>query len=86
VPQFKDLKKPKQHFILHLGLDTLRCGPPRGYWCFSFEGFHQRVKRIASGSNFQDVQKRIMTTWAIQFGKSLVRRSKWTFCAPCEES
>ena len=78
------MQKPKQHFIEHLFVDIMRCGPPRGYWCFSFEGFHQKVKKIASGGNFKDVQKRIMTTWAIQFGKSLVRRSKWAFtCQPC---
>lgn len=41
------------------------------YWCYSFEGFHQRVKRIARNSNYRNVSKRILVYWAIQFGLTM---------------
>lgn len=59
--------KPKHHFTYHLGINVLRLGPLRGYWCFSFEGFHQRVKHIARLSNFKNVSKRIMRFFCMQF-------------------
>ena len=61
------LWKPKQHFASHLAVSTLRCGPTREYHCFSYEGMHQRVKRISDASNWRNVSKRIMRFWRNQF-------------------
>ena len=38
------------------------------YHCYSFEGFHQKVKRISKASNYKNVSKRIMKFHCIQFG------------------
>lgn len=59
VPEYKHLKKPKHHFLHHLPFEIKRLGPPRGYWCFGFEGFNQKVKIAAKRGNFKDVSKRI---------------------------
>ena len=59
VPQFKNLFKPKHHFAAHVSVNIERMGPLREYWCYSYEGFHQRVKHIARNSNWQIVSKRI---------------------------
>ena len=61
------LFKPKMHFASHAAVNILRSGPMREYWCYSYEGMHQRVKRIASGSNWRNVSKRIMRFWCNQF-------------------
>jgi hypothetical protein len=67
VPEFKGFLKPKHHFAAHASVNTLRMGPMRGFWCYSYEGLHQRVKRIARNSNFRNVAKRIAKCWSIQF-------------------
>ena len=74
VPEFKGYFKPKQHFASHASIDTLRMGPLRGYWTYSFEGFHQRVKQIAKDSNYKNVSKRILRYWSVQFGLEFWRR------------
>ena len=51
----------------HAAVNWLRMGPLRGMWCFSLEGFHQRVKRISKGSNFRNISKRIVYYWCMQF-------------------
>ena len=61
------LFKPKQHFAAHASVNILKFGPMREYWCFSYEGMHQRVKRISKNSNWRNVAKRIMRFWCNQF-------------------
>ena len=61
------LVKPKSHFSSHAAVNILKSGPMREYWCYSYEGMHQRVKRIANGSNWRNVSKRIMRFWCNQF-------------------
>ena len=39
VAEYSGLRRPKHHFMTHLALDVWRFGPPRGYWCFGFEGY-----------------------------------------------
>jgi hypothetical protein len=68
VRAFKGFLKPKHHFSAHASVNTLRMGPMRGYWCYSFEGFHQRVKRIARSSNFFNIAKRVVKFTCMQFG------------------
>ena len=66
------------HFIQHVWVDIVRNGPPRGFWCYSFEVFHQRLNlKMARNSNFKDVSRRIMRLWSLQFGKMLARRRSW---------
>ena len=40
----------------------------REYWCFSYEGMHKRTKRIAKGSNWRNISKRIMRFFCLQHG------------------
>ena len=67
VPEFKGYFKPKNHFASHASTHTLRGGPMREYWTYSYEAFHQRVKHISRGSNWRNVAKRIMRYWCFQF-------------------
>ena len=67
VDEFKGCYKPKHHFASHTFIHILRLGPLRGYWCYSFEGLHQRVKRILRSSNFKSCASRIMKFWCHQF-------------------
>ena len=41
------------------------------YWTYSYEGFHQRVKRIAKASNYKNVSKRIVRYWVAQFALAM---------------
>ena len=69
VPEFKGFFKPKHHYVAHAPLDILKLGPMRGFWCWSFEGFHQVMRRIAADSNFKgNVCKRLLEVWRFQFG------------------
>ena len=53
----------------------------REYHCWSYEGFHQRVKKIADASNFRNVSKRIVEYFCLQFGCVLglrpEERARW---------
>ena len=68
VPEFKGFFKPKNHYLAHASLDILKLGPIRGFWCWSFEGFHRVMKHIAADSNFKNVSKRLSRIWRFQFG------------------
>jgi len=37
--------RPKLHFLAHIPLEVLLCGPARNYWCFAFERKNMDVKR-----------------------------------------
>ena len=52
VPEYAGLKRPKHHFMAHIGPDLWQFGPPRGYWCFGFEGFNKVIKDGAKRSNW----------------------------------
>ena len=67
VREFKGLYKPKHHFLSHACIHIMRLGPMRGYWCYSFEGFHQRIKRICRNSNYKYVSGRLVDFWIMQF-------------------
>ena len=71
VKEYGHFYKPKHHFATHAPVNTLRIGPMRGYWCYSFEGFHQRVKRIAKDSNYKNICKRIVEFFCMQVGMQL---------------
>jgi hypothetical protein len=68
VPEFKGFFKPKHHYVAHASLDILKLGPMRGFWCWSFEGFHRVMKAIAHDSNFKNIGKRLTRIWRFQFG------------------
>ena len=70
----KGLFKPKQHFTSHASVTIVRAGPMREYWCYSYEGMHQRVKRISKNSNWRNVSKRIMRFWCWQFACVMAAR------------
>ena len=59
--------RPKHHFGSHAAIDILNLGPMPGFWAWSFEGFHQRVKRIMKSSNYKDVGRRIISFFGMQF-------------------
>ena len=58
--------KPKHHFAQHIASDMARCGPARGYWCFSYEGFNKKIKKSTRHSNFKNVCKRIAEQWVLR--------------------
>ena len=60
VPEYSGLKKPKNHFLAHVCRDAWRYGPPRGYWCFGFEGFNRIIKQGAKRSNWKNTALSIM--------------------------
>ena len=71
MPQYRSTPtntyfKPKHHFCTHFPVDILNLGPPRGYWCFSFEGMHRVVKKIAISSNFKHVSFKVMHVWSVR--------------------
>ena len=74
VPEFKDLYKPKHHFVSHACMHVVRLGPMRGYWCYSFEGFHQRVKRILRNCNYRNASNRCLKFWCMQFSRIMAER------------
>ena len=43
--------RPKFHLARHVPGDIELMGPPRYYWCFSFEAFYRRVKKWITHSN-----------------------------------
>ena len=55
TPLLAHLWKPKNHYLSHIPLDILHWGPPRNYWCMSFEHENQLTKAGASHSNFANV-------------------------------
>ena len=72
VPEYNGLKRPKHHFLSHLAWDIWRYGPPRGYWCFGFEGFNRVIKTGAQRSNWKDTTMSIMRYWSCRSARSLV--------------
>ena len=48
---------PKLHFLAHIPLEGLLCGPARNYWCFAFERKNMDVKRAVEASNYKDASK-----------------------------
>ena len=72
VPEYAGLKKPKHHFAQHLGPDIFQYGPPRGYWCFGFEGFNQVIKRAACRSNFKNEVVSVMQYWSVKSARAMM--------------
>ena len=70
VPEYNGLKRPKHHFLTHLAMDIWRYGPPRGYWCFGFEGFNKVIKRGARSSNWKDPTMSVMRYWSCRSARS----------------
>lgn len=58
--------RPKHHFARHVPKDILRAGPPRFFWCFSFEAYLRRVKRWAEHSNRKGELMHIATMLSLQ--------------------
>ncbi|KAK1159914.1 hypothetical protein AOXY_G21364 [Acipenser oxyrinchus oxyrinchus] len=51
---------PKQHYMVHIPSAILKYGPLSNVWCMRFEGKHQFIKQLMSGShNFKNVEKSI---------------------------
>ena len=74
VPEYEGLIKPKHHFLTHLALDIYRYGPPRGYWCMSFEAFNAIVKRAANRSNFKNECMSVLCFWSMKSAIALKRQ------------
>jgi len=73
VPEYNGLKRPKHHFCTHLADDIYRYGPPRGFWCFGFEGFNRIIKRGARMSNWKNTTVSIMQYWSARSARALMR-------------
>lgn len=65
VPEFAGLARPKHHFLTHIAMDAWNYGPPRGYWCFGFEGFNRVIKAGAQLSNWKDETMSILRYWSV---------------------
>ena len=67
--------RPKLHFLAHIPLEVLLCGPARHYWCFAFERKNMDVKRAVEASNYKDASGSATETlsvrqaFAIKFAK-----------------
>ena len=57
--------KPKHHFATHVPIDVLRFGPPRGFWCMSFEGFNKIVKQATEISNYRQEDLFVLEHWML---------------------
>ena len=78
VSEYAGLKRPKHHFMCHLGPDMWNFGPCRGYRCFGFEGFNKVLKRGAKGTNFINEVEGVMEYWSILSAREMVnRRREW---------
>ena len=73
VSEYNGLKRPKHHFCTHLADDIYRYGPPRGFWCFGFEGFNRIIKRGARMSNWKNTTVSIMQYWSARSARALMR-------------
>ena len=71
VDEYEGLKRPKHHFAQHVAMDVWRYGPPRGYWCFGFEGFNKVIKKGASLSNWKSETVSIMKYWSLRSAHAL---------------
>jgi hypothetical protein len=73
VAVYNGLKRPKHHFLSHLASDIWRFGPPRGYWCFGFEGFNRVIKRGGQLSNWKNTTKSVMQYWSARSARWLMK-------------
>jgi hypothetical protein len=55
-PDLQHLWKPKNHYLSHFPLEILLWGPPRNYWCMTFEHENQLVKGAFEHCNFASVE------------------------------
>ena len=68
--------RPKLHFLAHIPLEVLLCGPARHYWCFAFERKNMDVKRAVEASDYKDASGsaretlRFRQAFAIKFAKN----------------
>ena len=70
VPEYKGYQRPKHHFLSHIALDIWRFGPPRGYWCFGFEGFNKVIKRGTKRANFNNESESCMKWYSMCHSRS----------------
>ena len=73
VWRYRDLLKPKHHFLFHIPIDTLQNGPPRFNWCFHYEAKNQEIKRASLLSNFKDVCGTVIRYLAMQSAQQRLR-------------
>lgn len=74
VAEYQGFQKPKHHFAQHVPVDIINHGPARGYWCFSFEGMHQKIKAFSVGSTFVNICKRVAGLWSRDFAHAVYAR------------
>ena len=73
VPVYNGLKRPKHHFMCHLAQNIFDWGPPRGYWCFGFEGYNKVIKKGGRRSNWMHESHDVMKWWAVRKARALRR-------------
>jgi|TARA_B110000046_G_C12996776_1_gene400357 hypothetical protein len=81
VKEYDGLWKPKHHFITHTPIDLLRFGPPRGFWCMSFEGFNKLIKQAAELSNYRAEDVFVLEHWVFKSARMLRRKRDRAWCA-----
>ena len=72
VPEYHGKARPKHHFLSHLALNIWNYGPPRGYWCFGFEGFNRTIKAGAKRSHFKGETVACMRFWSMRSARAAV--------------
>ncbi len=55
--------------------DIIRCGPPRMYWCFTFEGYLRRLKKWAAHSNRKSELMHVGTMLSLQKALELMQQA-----------
>jgi hypothetical protein len=82
VPEYNGLKRPKHHFCAHLARDIWLYGPPRGYWCFGFEGFNRVIKAGAQRSNWRNTTYSIMEYWSMRSARTMISAKRAPVAEP----
>lgn len=78
--QYRDIYKPKNHYMSHLAADGLKFGPLTGFWEFLFEAFHQFFKRSAERSNHINTIATLANEWAEASAAAYLRGDAFARC------
>ena len=54
--------------------DSICFGPPRGFWCMSFEGFNKIVKQATEISNYRQEDLFVLEHWMLKSARVLRRK------------
>ena len=71
VYEYRGLKRPKHHSLVHLANEVWRFGPARGYQCFGFEHVNSVIRLGAKHSNLGNEAEGIAAYWSMRMARAL---------------